>query len=102
MCEKVQSFKFLGVHISADLSWTENTTALVKKAQQRLHFLRVLWKEHLDTQLLVTFYRSSIESVLTYAVTVWYSSCTEADRKRLQRVVKNATGNHRLPSALLA
>ena len=65
--ERVQSFKFLGVHISADLSWSVNTSALVKKAQQRLHFLRVLRREHLNTQLLVTFYRSTIKSLLTVA-----------------------------------
>lgn len=88
--EQVSSFKFLGVHISADLSWSTNTSALVKKAQQRLHFLRVLKKEQLDSSLLVTFYRSTIESLLTYAVSVWHSSCTEADRKRLQRVTKTA------------
>ena len=99
--ERVQSFKFLGVHISADLSWLVNTSALVKKAQQRLHFLRVLRREHLNTQLLVTFYRSTIESLLTYAVSVWQSSCTEADRKRLQTVANVAQKNHWLPSAFL-
>ena len=88
--ERVQSFKFLGVHISADLSWSVNTSALVKKAQQRLHLLRVLRREHLNAQLLMTFYRSTIESLLTYAVSVWHSSCTEADRKRLQRVASVA------------
>ncbi|MCP4487325.1 MAG: DUF1891 domain-containing protein [Gammaproteobacteria bacterium] len=90
LVERVDSFKFLGVHISADLSWSNNTSALVKKAQQRLHFLRVLKKEHLDSSLLVTFYRSTIESLLTYAVSVWHSSCTEAERKRLQRVTNTA------------
>ncbi|KAL2088252.1 hypothetical protein ACEWY4_015151 [Coilia grayii] len=88
--ERVETFKFLGVHISADLSWSANTTALVKKAQQRLHFLRVLRKEQLNTNLLVTFYRTAIESLLTYAVSVWHSNCTEADRKRLQRVTNTA------------
>ena len=82
--ERVTSFKFLGIHISADLSWSVNTTALVKNSQQWLHFLRVLRKEQLNTQLPVTFYLSTIESLLTYAV--WRSSCTEANRKRMQRV----------------
>lgn len=36
--ERVETFKFLGVHISADLFWSANTAAVVKKAQQRLHF----------------------------------------------------------------
>ena len=31
--EKMASFKFLGTHNSEDLTWTANTTALVKKAQ---------------------------------------------------------------------
>ncbi|KAI3364670.1 hypothetical protein L3Q82_011445 [Scortum barcoo] len=40
--ERVSSTKFLGVHISDDLSWTTNTASLAKKAQQRLYFLRKL------------------------------------------------------------
>ncbi len=36
--ERVSSTKFLGVHITEDLSWTNNTAALAKKAQQRLYF----------------------------------------------------------------
>lgn len=88
--ERVHTFRFLGVLISADISWTENISAVIKKAQQRLHFLRVLRKYKLNSNLLLTFYRSSIESLLTYCITVWYGSCTKADRVRLQSVVKTA------------
>ncbi len=35
---RVSSTKFLGVHITEDLTWTTNTMSLSKKAQQRLHF----------------------------------------------------------------
>ncbi len=35
--ERVSSTKFLGVHITEDLTWTTNTMSLSKKAQQRLH-----------------------------------------------------------------
>ncbi|KAI5611083.1 hypothetical protein C0J50_9265 [Silurus asotus] len=42
--KRVSSFKFLGIHISVDLSWTTNTSSLVKKAHQRLFFLRTLKK----------------------------------------------------------
>ena len=38
--ERVSSFKYLGVYISEDLTWTLSTIQLVKKAQQRLYFLR--------------------------------------------------------------
>nr|XP_061830063.1 uncharacterized protein LOC133615463 [Nerophis lumbriciformis] len=87
---RVHTFRYLGVHISNDFSWTVNTTSIIKKAQQRLHFPRVLGKYNLKPDLLLTFYRSSIESLLTYCITVWYGSCTAADRERLQRVVKTA------------
>ncbi|KAL0147888.1 hypothetical protein M9458_056809, partial [Cirrhinus mrigala] len=87
--EPVSSFKFLGTHIS-DLSWTTNTSSLVKKAHQHLFFLRTLKKNQLSSAVLVDFYRCTIESILTNCVTVWYGSCSVAERKALQRVVKTA------------
>ncbi|KAK5892697.1 hypothetical protein CesoFtcFv8_013051 [Champsocephalus esox] len=88
--ERVLSFKFLGVHISQELTWSTNTTAVIKKAQQRLYFLRLLRKNHLNQKLLVTFYRSTVESVLTYCISAWYAGCSAADRKALQRVINTA------------
>src|SRR4029434_10304142 len=88
--ERVSSTKFLGVHISKDLSWTLNTSTLVKKAHQCLFFLRRLKKANLSPQILVNFYRCTIESILTNCISVWYGSCSVADRKTLQRVVKTA------------
>ena len=38
----------------------------------------------------MSFYRCSIESVLTYCAGVWFWSCTAAERKSLQRVVDTA------------
>lgn len=60
------------------------------KAQQRLHFLQVLKKNNLCRKLLVTFYRSAIQSTLTYCLTVWHAGCSAADKKALQRVVNTA------------
>ena len=67
-----------------------NTAAVVKKAQQRLHFLRVLRRNNVGEKLLVTFYRSSIQSVLTFCISVWFSQHTEADRRKLQGVINTA------------
>ncbi len=61
--ERVSSTKFLGVHITEDLTWTTNTMSLSKKAQQRLHFLRRLKRASLPPPILTTFYRGTIESV---------------------------------------
>ncbi len=88
--ERVSSTKFLGVHITEDLTWTTNTMSLSKKAQQHLHFLRRLKRASLPPPILTTFYRGTIESVLTSCITVWYGNCSAADRKTLQRTVNTA------------
>ncbi|KAM3870092.1 uncharacterized protein ACN63O_005204 [Diretmus argenteus] len=61
-----------------------------EKAHQRLFFLRRLKKVHLSPQILVTFYRCTIERMRTSCITVWYGNCSASDRKALQRVVKTA------------
>ncbi|KAI2645416.1 hypothetical protein H4Q32_028926 [Labeo rohita] len=62
--------RVLGVHITEDLTWTTNTMSLSKKAQQWLHFLRQLKRASLPPPILTTFYRDTIESVLTGCITV--------------------------------
>jgi hypothetical protein len=88
--ERVSSTKFLGVHITEDLSWTNNTAALAKKAQQRLYFLRKLRRARAPAPIMCTFYRGTIESILTSCITVWYGACNASCRKSLQRIVRAA------------
>ncbi|KAI3351101.1 hypothetical protein L3Q82_005670 [Scortum barcoo] len=91
--ERVNNIKFLGIHITSDLTWSMNTAHLVKKAQQRLFFLRKLKRAGLSPQLLTNFYRATIESILCLSAAVWYGSCTAQDRKGLSpEVVKTAQG----------
>ncbi|KAI3356741.1 hypothetical protein L3Q82_003416 [Scortum barcoo] len=63
-------------------------TQLVKKAHQRLYFLRRLRKFGMSQRIQKTFYTLVIESILTSWVTVWYGNSTAADRKLLQRVLE--------------
>lgn len=76
--------------LSEDLKWMSNTTATVKKAQQRLYFLRILKRNNLSSELLKSFYHCCIESVLTYCITAWYVNCTDKDRKSLSQVIRSA------------
>ncbi|KAI3357183.1 hypothetical protein L3Q82_015644 [Scortum barcoo] len=72
-----------------DLTWTLNITQLVKKAHQRLYFLRRLRKFGISQR---TFYTAIIKSILTSWITVWYGNSTAADCKHLQRVLRMAEG----------
>ncbi len=68
----VESFRFLGTTISQDLKWEIHIDSIVRKAQQRLYFLRQLRKFNLPQELLKQFY--SLKS----------------DLRRLRRVVRTA------------
>ncbi len=63
--ERVSSFKYLGVNISEDLTWTAHIQTQVKKARQRLYHLQQLRKFRVSPAILKTLYSGAIESVLT-------------------------------------
>ena len=65
--------------------------AAVKKANQRLFFLRQLNKFRVSEKILMNFYRATIESILTFSITVWFSSTTEEDKKLINKVMKQAS-----------
>ena len=50
--EQVESFKFLGVHITNKLSWSKNTKTVVKRARQSLFPLRRLKRFGMGPQIL--------------------------------------------------
>lgn len=82
--ERLSSSKYLGVHVSDDLMWTFDNTQMVKKAQQRLYFLRRPKKFGISPKTLSNFCSCIIESILSTCITVWDSSSTVMDRKHLQ------------------
>ncbi len=88
--EQVNSFKFLGVHITEDLTWSAHTDAVLKKAHQRLFFLRRLRKFGMSPSILRSFYTCTVESILTGCITAWFGNSTAGNRKALQRVVRTA------------
>ncbi|KAK3520251.1 hypothetical protein QTP70_019689, partial [Hemibagrus guttatus] len=86
----VESFKFLGTTISQDLTWDIQIDSIVKKAQQRLYFLRQLEKFNLPQAQMTQFYSAVIESILCSSITVWFGSASKSDIRRLQRTVRTA------------
>ncbi|KAK3548172.1 hypothetical protein QTP70_005203 [Hemibagrus guttatus] len=78
----VESFCFLGTTITKGLKWEQNISFLTKKAQQRKFLLPV--------KMLVNFYTTIIESILTSFITVWFAAATARDKAKLQRVIHSA------------
>ncbi len=93
--ERVSSFKFLGVHITEDLTWSAHTDAVLKKAHQRLFFLRWLRKFGTSPRILRSFYTCTVESILTGCITAWFGNSTAGNQQG------SAKGQCELPATLL-
>ena len=65
--EQVESFKFLGVHITNKLSWFKQTKTVVKRARQLLFPLGRLNRFGMGPQLLKKFYSYTIKSMVAKA-----------------------------------
>lgn len=94
---RLPHFKYLGVQIIEDLTWSAYTEMFVRKAQQCLYYLCSLRKFRLFLCLLTLFNRSTTESILTCNITVWYRNTNCLDGKALKMVVQSAehaTGEH--------
>jgi hypothetical protein len=82
--QQVESFKFLGVHITNILTSSKHTKTVVKRARQNLFPLTRLKIFGMGPQILKRFSSCTIESG---CFTAWYGNCSDFDRKPLQMVV---------------
>ena len=65
----------------------------MKKARQRLYFLRILASFKVNYKILINFYRCVIESILTSNIIVWYGRATKKDLSLLSSVIKHSEYN---------
>ena len=87
---RVDSYKYLGVHLDKRLDWSCNTEAVHKKGQSRLYFLRKLSSFKVCTRMLQTFYQSVVASAIFFAAISWGSSIRARDSKKLNKLIKRA------------
>ena len=73
------SFKYLGVTITQDPSWSLHVKRTVKKARQCLFLLRRLRDFRLPLKVLRNFYTCTTESILSGSITTWMGSCKKQD-----------------------
>lgn len=84
--ERLESFQYLGVNITDDLSWSYHINTLVTKTQQHLYHLRRLRDFKLPLNVLWNFYTCTIENVLAGGITTWMGSSTQRVFLPLMRV----------------
>ena len=88
--EIVQQAKLLGLILTSDLKWDENTNYLVKDANKRMIMLKAAAKFTSDKQVLKQIYYSRIRCKLEQSAAVWSTSLTQMNTADLERVQKAA------------
>ena len=87
----VESFRFLGVQITNNLSWSPPCQySNYKSPLTPLLSQKTIRKFGTSTMTLTNFYRCTIKSILHSCITAWYGSCSVQDRKELQKVMNVA------------
>ena len=85
MVEVVDEYKYLGTTIDNKLRWDRHCT--VTKCQQRLYCLRKLRSFNVDNAIFSMFYKSCIQSVLTFSFICWFGNVSQKDKNNLQCIV---------------
>ena len=92
LLNSVDNIKLLGVIITADLRWKENTALICKKVNKKFYILWKLWQFGLKKEELLTAWKVLLRPKTEYAVPLWHSGLLESDTNKLETLQKKAIG----------
>ena len=86
----VNNVKILGVTISDTLLWNNHVTEVIKKANKRLYFIKLLKRASVPQKDILNFYFTCIRPVLEYCAPVFHHSLPAYLSDDIERVQKRA------------
>ena len=89
--EQINKYKYLGVTIDDQLKWNFHIDTVESKLNKRLYFVKKLQEFNIDKTICTLFYRSVLESVITFGITAWGGNALKNDTKRIDRLINKAS-----------
>ena len=86
--ERVNEYKYLGTILDSKLNFNANMEHIFKKCQTRIYCLQKMRKLEVNRTILQTFYRSFIESVITFGCMCWFGGLSVENKNVIAKVVK--------------
>ena len=86
--DQVCTYKYLGVTTDEKLHLSDHINNIKSKANKRLNFVRNLGQFKVDRKLIALFYKSVIESVLSFCINCWGGNSSKGDRIKVDRIFK--------------
>ena len=88
--EIVESFTYLGTVLTSKMDFTLNTDKTIKKARTRTHILAKLYHLGISNKIILTCYKSFIESILGYHLVVIFKHLKSDSYHRLKHLISTA------------
>lgn len=88
----IQVFKIshLGDVIDNQLKGSDNVAMIVKKANVKLYFFRNLKVLKVSKSVITMFYKSIVQSDLSFCIANWFGMCSASDNTKITRIIKCA------------
>ena len=86
----VHKVKLVGIIITNDLRWEENTNYLCGKARQKLRVLRRMKSLNLTVSQMLDIYFKEIRAILEMCVPVWHTGLTKKQTRNIEQIQKIA------------
>ena len=88
--EQVSTYKYLGVTIDEKLHWSGHVNNIKSKANKRLYFVWKLGWFKVDRTLITLFYKSVIESILSFCITFLGSGGynSKGDNMKVDKIIQ--------------
>ena len=90
--KSVTSVKLLGVIITDDLKWEENTSLICTKVNKKLYMISKLKPFGVEIEELMIFWKVVLCPITEYAAPLWHSGLSEADDKKIEKLQKKVLG----------
>lgn len=88
--DTVSEAKLLGVVISSDLKWNSHVDYVHKKAAKRLYGLRLLQRNALPAEVLLSVYCTYIRPIVEYACEAWHFNLPQYLSDQIENIQKRA------------
>ena len=92
LLNSVSKITLLGVIITDDLQWKENTANICQKVNRKFFLLWKLKQFGLKQKELLTAWKVLLRPITEYAAPLWHSGLTKCDSEKLERLQKRAVG----------
>ena len=86
--ERVDCFKYLGLHIDSKLNFNTHVNGVIRKCKQRMYLLRKLKSFDVSKKILSLIYKSLIESIVSFNVVTWHNYLNLRQKNKINGIIQ--------------